>query len=412
MSDPIHEPLQLGGQFVPGVWRYLLPDDLLALRLPSERRASCGACPKIASDGFRADYRCCTYHPRIPNFLLGLALESGREVATKAVRDLVAQAFVLPEGTERSPAKWLAILRQERDDAYGKDDHVLCPLLDTSNGFCRVHAFRNSVCSTYFCLFDHGAQGSRLWEVLLEYVSGAESALAQWALSAAGFDVPAYFARFDGLADDLDAANGARDDCWSDAALKLLWGDAYGHEEELLRATARAVSANRDDLRHLVEQTTIQRPARFEAAEIHGAPADLQAAIDARDRLALDAEVTAPVPLSEYAELLREAVDDLRGMPPPKTLVALAEGVTIVGDRVFFRAQEGPEGEPAAVWDLDLLPGEAAALAAFSTPRPLRVARRAFAKQKDLDDFEDFLSRWRGYGVLAVGPTPDLDTRE
>ena len=43
--------------------------------VPRERRATCDECPMVRAEppavGFRADTRCCTFHPELPNFLVG-----------------------------------------------------------------------------------------------------------------------------------------------------------------------------------------------------------------------------------------------------------------------------------------------------------------------------------------------------
>lgn len=421
--DPIHVPFKLGGQTVPGVWRFLLPDDLLRSEFPEERRATCGGCPMVEADGYRPDYRCCTYHPRIPNFLLGLALS--RAVSGAAVRDLIARGFVVPEGTERTPAGWAAALRQAEAGQYGKGDGVLCPLLDPASGFCRVHAYRNGVCSTYFCLYDFGARSSRFWEVLQEYVTGVETALAQWSLAEAGFDLGAYFRRFDDLAANLGSGTlcnplilgqhahapeisrlqsvpdpncpeiGKVSPGWSGEALDHLWGHWRGREVELLTACADAVSTHRDRLKDIAAATPIRRPAVFEAAEAAALPPDLALLIDPRDAAAGEAEELPPAPIVAWGELAVEALGDVWALPPTGALIALDPGVRFTAAAIHFAPQEGE-----AEWELSVTTDVIEALRHFGEARAMTPELLTAAPLAALPEPRRFLAEWLGYEVL------------
>ena len=50
-DDPIFEPVQMGAHQMPGVWRYLFPEDFHWLKLPDERHATCDDCYKVKSFG-------------------------------------------------------------------------------------------------------------------------------------------------------------------------------------------------------------------------------------------------------------------------------------------------------------------------------------------------------------------------
>src|SRR5512134_3109981 len=59
-------------------------DDLLGSEIPSETRATCHDCAMCESDGdhqnrgsklFNPQSKCCTYLPRLPNFLVGMILK-------------------------------------------------------------------------------------------------------------------------------------------------------------------------------------------------------------------------------------------------------------------------------------------------------------------------------------------------
>ena len=119
-KDPLHGLVRLGNHYVPGIWNYLLPYELDDLKVPEERQSSCMNCPKAAFEGFRSDYRCCTYHPRVPNYMLGLA--SGDKKALGALKEMKANGFLLPDGFVTNPHQWSDFLADVAEERFGKSE--------------------------------------------------------------------------------------------------------------------------------------------------------------------------------------------------------------------------------------------------------------------------------------------------
>jgi len=278
-DDPFLRPSRLGSHNFPGVWTAMMPRELFGLRIPEERRATCMDCPKACYDGYREDYRCCTYHPRVSNFLLGLASET--PVGDRAIDGLLSRGMLLPEGMHYAPLQWVDYLDDLQKEAFGRSDKVLCPMLDQSTGFCNIHAFRNSVCSTFFCYKDHGDKGDSFWEQLQVLGSQVEMALSQWSLLQVGFDLDKYFANFNKLAKNIHKVS-ARDG-WQDEALTLLWGDWMGREKELLRACAAVVVNERENLWEIANSQSIREAASFDKAMVKAVPKRLEDQIDPED---------------------------------------------------------------------------------------------------------------------------------
>ncbi|WP_141733482.1 YkgJ family cysteine cluster protein [Oligoflexus tunisiensis] len=243
-DDSILQPIRLGTHLVPGIWRYMLPDDVFYFRVDPEVRSSCFNCPQVKAHGFHPSIRCCSYIPRVPNFLLGLALmDPGvRPVA----QNFIATGYSIPEGSQVSPH------HMEKSIGFlsGKlpQGSVICPLLDQNTKKCQIYAFRSGVCSTFFCRHDQGEAGAEFWESLTDLVTQVETALAQWALEQAGFDLGLYFERFETLAQDLEACSNPETGTWSDHARRQLFGVWYGREEELFQACAAQAIAHKKDL--------------------------------------------------------------------------------------------------------------------------------------------------------------------
>lgn len=281
-DDPISQSFRIANHIFPGAWRYMMPAELSALSLPAERQSTCMSCPKTCTEQYRPDYRCCTYHPRIPNFLLGLALVSDKKGVLAPI--LEGSAMITPEGLHESPAQWYAYLADTKDEKFGKSQNVLCPLLDTENGLCRVHAFRNSVCSTFFCLKDHGAKSENFWEQLLALGSQVETLLSQWALKQIGFDFDAYTERLNAHANQIETLSLIGSKGWKKTSLEMLWGDWYGKELELYKQTARLISEHRHSLWDIANNTEITDAGLYERALVAAVPQDLKDEIDEQDQ--------------------------------------------------------------------------------------------------------------------------------
>lgn len=337
-DDPILQPLRIGPHHFPGIWAYMMPQEMRGLRLPEERRATCMNCPKSCYEGYRRDYRCCTYHPRIPNYLIGLASQT--QAGKGAIDVLLKQGMLLPEGMSHAPQQWIDYLDDMEHERFGASQNVLCPMLDRSTGYCNVHAFRNSVCSTFFCYKDHGDVGDRFWSDVQTLGSQVEMALSQWALERSGFDLTAYFATFDRLSADVAATSGSKG--WSEEALQELWGDWYGREMELMLSCAKLIAENREVLWEIANSYTIHESSAFNKAMVRAVPKRLKDQIDPTDlEDDLDEEAARPVDLWRQVLKSYEKLWDL-----PDGVYQLSPRVEIVPNALNDDESEYFEGKP------------------------------------------------------------------
>ena len=307
-TDPLFESFLVGPHVFPGIWRYMLPREFGLWKFPEETRSSCMNCPKSAVDGFRPDYRCCTYLPRIPNFLLGLSLGTpqGREAVTR----IVDQGLATPEGMNGTPQQWYDYLDDLEQEKFGSSDKVLCPMLDQSNGYCRVHAFRNAVCSTFFCLKDHGDRSENFWDAVQTLGSQVEMALTHWVMGELDFAPDDYVKRVDALAAKLDQVS-QRDGGWSVAARKKMWGTYFGRELEFYQRCADLVSQHREILWEIAGQSEIYESKEFDRAMIAAVPAELTDQLDPEDL----EESGETMPPKDLWKALRKRYDSLWKLP-------------------------------------------------------------------------------------------------
>jgi Fe-S-cluster containining protein len=182
---------------LPPLYRDLLGEPF-AEAIPPESKATCASCAMLEGgcagasvppvDGksrfFRPDTKCCTFHPRLPNYLLGAILTSSdpalAEGRRRTAERVASRVGVTPEWLHAPRA--FTLLYDNARGAFGRAKGLRCPFYETSTGGCTIWAHRDAVCSTYFCKYEAGADGRRFWTAVKELVSLVEIQLARAAL--------------------------------------------------------------------------------------------------------------------------------------------------------------------------------------------------------------------------------------
>lgn len=209
----------------------------------NEALATCDNCAMVQPSGltrdpgpFRADLKCCTYFPYVPNFGLGAMIED--DLADSRVRFAAARAqgLFLPTGlhaaTEREVLQELA-----GPQGFGNDERLLCPFHDRGRNRCGVWKNRPGVCATYFC---KTTAGFDYWKAAEEYLNHFEWSLANWTAAKLGVD--------DDRIEMCKAALSIEEPGEErDYFLRAAWGDDFGREIEFYQAAhqiARQISAH------------------------------------------------------------------------------------------------------------------------------------------------------------------------
>jgi hypothetical protein len=254
MSDSLRDTL-------PSLYGPLLPDffDRTAIL---ETRATCadcamcdkgGASPALETAFFRPDIKCCSYHPTLPNYLVGALLEDaspGFEVGRGRIREKIARRIGVTPEWLAAPRKFLVLFEAARESSFGRSDSLLCPYYDRAGGNCSIWRYRESVCATFFCKHTAGAAGHAFWTALRRYLFHVERLLARHA--AKSID-PA-------LRDpDLPRMKLTREDLEdrppAETTYAGTWGAWVGREEDFYRKCAdRVRSLERADFECLVDE--------------------------------------------------------------------------------------------------------------------------------------------------------------
>ncbi len=140
-----------------------------------EHTATCGDCLLCADDTppderFHPRSKCCTYVPRLPNFLVGRilrdpdpAMARGREILLDRIRRGVG-VHPLGLGIDDHEHTTYEIIVEAGE--FGRAPDLICPWFIADGGLCAIWRHRNAVCSTWYCRHDEGARGRRFWQAV------------------------------------------------------------------------------------------------------------------------------------------------------------------------------------------------------------------------------------------------------
>jgi Fe-S-cluster containining protein len=227
-------------QAMPRVYERVLPPffDTLA---PEEPKATCNACtmlppadPMPGVTYFRADTKCCTYQPFIPNYLVGAILADPEPLMAEGQRRVRAHIASRIGVTARwlAPSrKHTALFRAARESSFGRSTLLRCPYYKEEGGLCTVWRHRESVCSTFFCKYAAGADGQAFWRAVDAYMRMVERELAAHVVLTLAPELREPPRPLDQMSlEELEDRPPTEED------YRSFWGDWQGREEEFYRA--------------------------------------------------------------------------------------------------------------------------------------------------------------------------------
>lgn len=241
---------------LPVLYRQLLPD-FFRKEIPEETKAtcaSCAMCPSSASgtveavDGvsrlFRPDTKCCTYYPKLPNYLVGALLSDTREELGEGRRrveeKIRGRVGVTPQWV-RPSARYNLLYRNSRQ-FFGRATSMRCPYFELEHGGCTIWPYREAVCSTFFCKYVAGADGRKLWMTFKTYLALAEIQLSRYAALQL---LPEYIlsGRDKPEATETPSPEDLDDKPLPEKEYAALWRQWVGREPDFYRACYEAIRA-------------------------------------------------------------------------------------------------------------------------------------------------------------------------
>lgn len=165
----------------------LLPREILEFA-PRETKATCDSCAMAPGRTkgkvtYRDDLKCCTFHPFLPNFLVGAIFkDSVAGNAHQTFRDKInRREYSLPIGMV-APVKFQLEFNNRKEGEFGNREDWLCPYYNKKSQNCGVWRNRGVVCTTFFCKSSFGKVGLNFWDKLNSYIWYVELALLEEAL--------------------------------------------------------------------------------------------------------------------------------------------------------------------------------------------------------------------------------------
>lgn len=326
---------------------------LLSAPIPRERVATCGDCamcvpPEDQHEGvgyFQRSLKCCSYFPKLPNYLVGRAIE-GDNPGAERLRGFIAA------GTGIGKANLLGVFpgthysvvyAATAAEGFGKDPALLCPYAIEADGpegpRCGIWQHRNAVCTSYFCKHVRGQTGNIFWQSFRNLLIDMESSLAWWAavelipdvapmLGSLPVSDPHNFDFPTGV-NPWDLWNGTREAYYratSELVEALEWGEALGiagfkarmrareAQARFAAATttevpARVRSAAYQVIKHGERSTVVQTPGSMEAFQVPSALLPLLVHFDGRETEAILADIKERTGIGVSPGLVRKLCD-------------------------------------------------------------------------------------------------------
>ena len=242
----IDKAVSLGPYKVSGFWLKVLPAEVFTSKVLEQKPLDCHSCHGIKHMGYSKKVKCCTHFPRVPNFLLGLALMS--PPAKNGLESLFSKRLLLPEGLLPPPSRQERSFRNYKDKKWGLAEDSACDLLQ--GGLCEIHSFRNSVCSTWFCHYGEDKAAEAWWNKLRDIIHHAEIVIARWAMEQAGIDLDRYDRTFSMYGRDIESLSCNKTGAYQKAFYEEIWQGK--DEKSFLTACGEFVLLYEDDLSRLI----------------------------------------------------------------------------------------------------------------------------------------------------------------
>jgi Fe-S-cluster containining protein len=224
-----------------------------------EENATCNDCAMCLKPGeiqvpgidyFKPDVKCCSYYPKLSNYLVGglltdtnPALDEGR----RRVRELIQRRVSVTPQAVGSPKRYSLLYKHATPRSFGRTNSLICPYYVKDGGLCSIWKFRDSVCSTYFCKTMAGKEGQKFWNILRAYLKQAQETLSWYALYKMNWDVEIiwdYLQVSESASlesEDLDEVAPPEE------SYARIWQDWVGKEEEFYRECFKIVSQVRPE---------------------------------------------------------------------------------------------------------------------------------------------------------------------
>ena len=211
--------------------------------IPYEGRSDCSQCNMLVPESGRLYYfhsqtKCCTYFPRLPNFLVGEIFEHEPEGSEGLLRlrNYFEQQQLTPLGLS-VPQKYQQQFNNKNNKIFGQNPDFRCPFYLVNKGGCSIWRYRCGVCATWFCRHERGKTADVFWFSLSELLAELERELAIWCISEMGLDFSVILSLSNALSGNYGMCGVGDSDSY-----RKMWGIWTDRELMFFRTCGQAVS--------------------------------------------------------------------------------------------------------------------------------------------------------------------------
>ena len=221
------------------VYHSLIAPEILSIAIPKERFANCDDCHHcIKAFNPRSTTKCCTYHPVLPNYMVGAILSSDNPLMEEGKRRVLQKISdklgITPYGIIPPAAHHDTKTNRAKDqnlkEATKTNILLKCPFYH--QGGCSIWQNRTENCSTFFCTSVGGKVGEDFWNSFHQYFISIEHKVAIHSLTRIGYPLdklPTNYIEPDKLGLD-DKEGHLNEDLYT-----LLWNKWKGNEIEFYK---------------------------------------------------------------------------------------------------------------------------------------------------------------------------------
>ena len=174
---------------VPSFYHSFLPE-VFQREIPPEPFTDCLNCPMTArtredlshdmSKPFAPDTKCCTFNPRLPNYIVGAilsdndpAMEEGKQRIIERIR---LKEGIFPNGVFPT-SKYNRLYLEKSSTEFGRNRQLLCPYFIEDRLNCTVWKYREAICALWFCKYLAGRRGAEFWNSVIDYMKFLQESL-------------------------------------------------------------------------------------------------------------------------------------------------------------------------------------------------------------------------------------------
>lgn len=257
---------------IPAFYTPFLPEIFQSV-IPPEPFSDCLNCPMISSPAddtdseqslpFNPETRCCTFTPRIPNYMAGAILSDDDPAMGEGRRRLKERISsgrgVYPNGVYPTPA-YTRLYVDKSPREFGRNKDLLCPYFTEGKYNCTVWKYREAICALWFCKHLAGARGREFWKAVIDYMKYLQESLINVSAYMCGLEPvdPYGEGGRPGYTEPSDIAE-------KEKRYTALWKAWAGHEEEYYIKCHEIVTGLEDEVIRKIQMKAVPLARRIES---------------------------------------------------------------------------------------------------------------------------------------------------